>query len=119
LALFAGDIFDFNPAAQEYDWVLLSGALNEPLHDNGEYLRRCLPRLYASARKGLAFNLLNANYPWPKKDLYHLQPWSPDEILQQLKKLSDHLHYREDYLDNDVSYFVWRSPPDPQLTLKK
>lgn len=119
LQLFAGDIFDFNPDEQAYDWVLLSGALNEPLGDNGEYLRRCLPRLYSSAAKGLAFNLLNANYPWPEKDLYHLQPWKPEEILQQLEKLSDHLHYREDYLENDVSYFVWRSPREQEHALSK
>lgn len=117
LQLFAGDIFDFNPAEQAYDWVLLSGALNEPLDDNGEYLHRCLPRLYASAGKGLAFNLLNADYPWPEKDWYHLQAWPPAEILKQLKTLSTHLSYRDDYLPTDVSYFLWRTPLDQKETI--
>lgn len=108
LKLFVGDIFDFDPAAQGYDWVLLSGALNEPLQDNGDYLRRCIPRLFASARKGIAFNLLNADYPWPEKDLFHLQPYVPEEILQQLRVLSPFVDIRKDYMDTDVSYFVWR-----------
>lgn len=108
LKLFVGDIFDFAPADQAYDWVLLSGALNEPLQDDGDYLRRCLPRLYASARKGLAFNLLNADYPWPEKDLFHLQPYSPADVVQQLEKLSPFVDCRKDYMENDVSFFVWR-----------
>ena len=31
------DIFEFDPPAQSYDYVLLSGALNEEMDDGGEY----------------------------------------------------------------------------------
>lgn len=108
LAIATGDIFDFNPHAQSYDWVLMSGALNEPLQDNGDYLRRCLPRFYDSARKGVAFNLLNADYPWSERALFHLQPYHPAEIVKQVQALSDHYAVRDGYLETDVSYFIWR-----------
>lgn len=108
LRLFTGDIFDFAAPDQSFDWVLLSGALNEPLEDEGDYLRRCLPQLYACARKGFAFNLLNADYPWPEKDLFHLQPYPPDDILLQLRTLSPYVDIRKDYMETDVSYFAWR-----------
>ena len=31
LTFFQGDLFDLDPPEKSYDWVLLSGALNEPL----------------------------------------------------------------------------------------
>lgn len=108
LAIVAGDIFDFNPDAQSYDWVLMSGALNEPLADNGDYLRRCLVRFYDSARKGVAFNLLNADYPWSERERFHLQAYHPAEIIKQLQALSGCNAVRDDYLETDVSYFIWR-----------
>jgi len=37
---FCGDIFDFSPAENSFDYVLLSGALNEELEDNGEYAKK-------------------------------------------------------------------------------
>ncbi len=108
LSLFQGDLLDFNPPEKSYDWVLLSGALNEPLQDEGAYLRAMLPRLYSTCRKGLAFNLLNDDYEWTERERYTLQACKPDEIMAQLNTLSPHAMVRIDYLDVDASYFVWR-----------
>lgn len=107
LTLFAGDIFDLNPADGEYDWVLLSGALNEPLKDNGDYLKRVLPRLFRAAGKGLAFNLLDARYNWTERELCTLQPYDPDEVVVQLSELTAKVEMRDDYLENDVTFFAW------------
>lgn len=108
LDLYCGDLFDFNPADQAYDWVILSGALNEPLQDEAAYLREILPRLFAACRKGIAFNLLNAAYDWQAQQLYTLQPYVIDEVMAILQGLSPYRVYRDDYLASDVSYFVWR-----------
>ncbi len=108
LSLFQGDLFDFDPPEKSYDWVLLSGALNEPLQDKGAYLRAILPRLYSTCRKGLAFNLLNDDYDWTEQERFMLQAWKPDEIMAQLNTLSEHTLMRADYLNTDASYFVWR-----------
>jgi SAM-dependent methyltransferase len=111
LNLFCGDFFDFNPTEKSYDWILLSGALNEPLKDNGEYLKKILPKLFQTCRKGLAFNLLNGDFDWPAKDTYILQAYKPAEVLAELKPLSEFIEFRNDYLPTDVSYFVWRENP--------
>lgn len=104
----AGDLFDFDPATKSYDWVLLSGSLNEPLKDNGDYVRAMIPRLYESCRKGLAFNLLDANYDWSEQQLYSLQPYLPSEVMKQLETLSKYTQLRTNYLDNDATYYAWR-----------
>ena len=109
LSLVVGDLFDLDPPAESYDWVLLSGALNEPLGDNGEYMARCITRMYQVARKGIAFNLLNADYGWSEQQLYQLQPYSPADVIKLLQKLSTDVCSRDDYLETDVSYFVWKS----------
>jgi len=109
LQLSQGDLFDFDPPQKSYDWVLLSGALNEPLEDNGVYLQAMLPRLYSTCRKGLAFNLLNDDYAWTERERYMLQAYKPADIMAQLNALSRHTELRVDYLDVDASYFAWRS----------
>lgn len=108
LKLFQGDLLSFNPPKQSYDWGLLSGALNEPLHDDGEYLHAMLPRLYATCRKGIAFNLLNDEYEWTEQERYTLQAYKPTDIMAQLNALSQFTMLRKDYLEVDASYFVWR-----------
>jgi len=105
-----GDLFDFDPKPQAYDWVMLSGALNEPLQDSGEYLQAILPRLYQTCRKGLALNLLNADYAWAPGQLYTLQPYCPDDVMALLSTLSPYTRLRLDYLPLDASYFIWRDP---------
>lgn len=108
LQLFQGELFDFDPAEKSYDWVLLSGALNEPLKDDGAYVREILPRLYATCGKGLAFNLLNGDHAWTERETYSLHAYKPEEIMAQINMLSPHSKLRTDYLQTDASYFVWR-----------
>lgn len=108
LTLFQGELFDFDPPQQSYDWVILSGAMNEPLKDDGAYVREMLPRLYACCCKGLAFNLLNGDYPWTEREQYTLQAYKPDMIMQEIDKLSAYTGVRTDYLETDASFFVWR-----------
>lgn len=108
LKLFQGELFDLNPPEQSYDWVILSGAMNEPLKDDGIYVKEMLPRLYATCRKGLAFNLLNGDYPWTEREQYTLQAYKPDMILKEITKLTPYNRCRTDYLETDASFFLWR-----------
>jgi len=108
LKLLQGDLFDVDLPEKSYDWVFLSGALNEQLNDDGAYVRAMLPRLYSSCRKGLVFNLLSDEYEWSEQALYSLQPYNPVEIMELLNRFSALTHCRADYMDVDVSYFVWK-----------
>ncbi|MDH3325551.1 MAG: class I SAM-dependent methyltransferase [Gammaproteobacteria bacterium] len=108
LTFFEGDLFDFDPPEKSYDWVLLSGALNEPLQDDGEYLESIISRLYLCCRKGLAFNLLNDDYEWSARERYTLQAFKPESVMQQLNVFSGCTVVRTDYMDVDASFFAWR-----------
>jgi SAM-dependent methyltransferase len=109
LKLMEGDIFDLNPAPASYDFVLLSGALNENLNDDGAYARRVIARMVEASRRGVALNLLNANHQWTA-GRWNLQSFDPAEMLAYCQDLSSHCEYRDDYLDNDFSVFLHTEP---------
>jgi SAM-dependent methyltransferase len=106
LKLAEGDIFDFDPAPKQYDFVFLSGALNENLNDQGEYARKVIARMVETCRRGVALNLLNANHEWTA-GRWNLQSFVPSEMLTYCRTLSPHCELRDDYLDNDFSVFLY------------
>ena len=105
---FCGDLFDLKPAPQSYDYVLLSGALNEAMDDGGNYARQVIETMYQTCRKGMAFNLLNANNKQITNS-WSLQSFLPDEILAFCQQLGGNCQLRDDYLDNDFSVFISRA----------
>lgn len=107
IRLLEGDLFEFNPPAQSYDYVLLSGALNEAFNDEGEYARSIIERMFKTCRKGVAFNLLNRENDWvaSRPDL---QSFFPEEMRQYCRALSDKVQLRSDYLDNDLTIYLLR-----------
>lgn len=106
-AFVAGDIFDFDVEAQSFDWVVLSGTLNWQLNDGGDYARRVIARMYELCRKGVAFNMLNANY-WKGRSLLELTAFDPDEVLRFCKEIAPDSSCRTDYLDNDFTVYMRR-----------
>ncbi len=101
-----GDLFDMDFADQSFDWVVLSGALNEQLHDDGAYARRVIARMLLLCRKGVAFNLLDARY----LQAHDLQSHMPEEMLDWCRSLCPHCTLRDDYLDNDFTIYMRRLP---------
>lgn len=105
--LHEGDIFDFDPSPQSHDWVLLSGALNSNLDDQGAYARRVIRRMYAACRKGIAFNLLDARHE-RTANCWDLQSFVPTDVGALVGRLSPCWKIRDDYLENDFTVVVWR-----------
>jgi SAM-dependent methyltransferase len=103
----SGDIFEFDPPAQSYDYVLLSGALNEEMDDGGDYARQVIRRMYQTCRKGLAFNLLDARDS-SVAGRFDLQCFQPEEILNYCRSLGGECSLRDDYLDNDFTLLIIR-----------
>jgi SAM-dependent methyltransferase len=104
---FSGDLFDLDPTANSYDLVLLSGALNEALDDDGRYARAVIKRIYDTSRRGVACNLLNAENGWiaSRRDL---QSFHPAEIRNYCNHFSRHTLLRSDYLENDFTLYLFR-----------
>jgi len=103
--LFVGELFDGNFKALSYDWVLLSGALNEPYNDKGKYTKKIIKEMYRLCRQGVAFNLLNANVV----NAFDLQSFQPDEILKYCQGISPKCTLRTDYLDNDFTVHMHKT----------
>jgi hypothetical protein len=107
--LVCGDIFDLESDSGSFDWVLLSGALNEALMDEGRYARSVIDRMFQLARKGVAFNLLDARHRFMFS--FGLQRFDPEQILAYCRSLSAHCELRDDYLDNDFTIWMYKQEP--------
>ena len=91
-------------AEQSFDWVTLSGALNEQLHDEGAYARRSIERMYALCRKGVAFNLLDARH----LNAHDLQSHQPATMLAYCMSLCPNCESHDGYLKNDFTIYMRR-----------
>lgn len=104
-----GDIFDLGPADNRYDFVLLSGALNEvvdePPAEPGDYARAVIRRMYRAARHGVAFNLLDARHAWTaaRPDL---QSFLPQAVLDHCRSFADEVRLVDGYLENDFTIYL-------------
>jgi len=102
LDLFVGELKDGNFKARSFDWILLSGALNEPYSDKGKYTRKTIKEMYRLCRHGVAFNLLNEH----AVKAYDLQSFEPEAVLEYCETLSANCELRTDYLDNDFTIYM-------------
>jgi trans-aconitate methyltransferase len=98
---FTGDLFDLETTHQ-FDWVVLSGALNEQLHDDSAYAYRVIRRMYQLCRKGVAFNMLDARHI-KAHDLHSQQP---ETMLKFCQTLSKHVSLYDTYLENDFTIYM-------------
>ncbi|MES0371287.1 MAG: class I SAM-dependent methyltransferase [Mariprofundaceae bacterium] len=99
-----GDLFDMEFSEKSFDWVILSGALNELLHDDGDYARRTITKMFQLCRKGVAFNLLDARHFKP----HDLQTHLPEEMLAFCHDLTSDCMLRDEYLKNDFTIYMRR-----------
>jgi len=92
-----------------FDWVILSGALNEQLGDEGAYARRIIKLMWSRCRKGVAFNLLDGRHA-PTRSCWDLQSHNPSEIRDFVAGLTPNHRLVEGYLDNDFTVYLLREP---------
>ncbi len=103
--LFANELKKSGFKMLSFDWVLLSGALNEPYADKGKYARQSIKEMYRLCRKGVAFNLLNAKVV----QAHDLQSFEPEDMLAFCQGLSPKCRLRDDYLDNDFTIYMFKA----------
>lgn len=102
--LIEGDLFDMNFHDQSFDWVILSGALNEQLYDEGVYAYKVIDRMFKLCRKGVAFNLLDARH----LIAHDLQSHDPERVLEFCQSLTPDCGICDDYLKNDFTIYMRR-----------
>ncbi|ATX81787.1 Methyltransferase domain-containing protein [Mariprofundus ferrinatatus] len=102
--LFCGELTDFEFSPGTFDWVILSGALNEQLHDDGAYARRIIAMMYGLCRKGVAFNMLDARHI----KAHDLQSVDPIQMFDYCKNIASDAELHDGYLANDFSIYMYR-----------
>lgn len=110
-----GDLFDFDPQPQQFDFVLLSGSLNEVVETElegthqfkGNYAKAVIRKMYDSCKVGVAFNLLDARNAWVASR-HDLQSFFPAEIEAYCKTFAHNVSWQGGYLDNDFTVFLYR-----------
>jgi len=98
----AGDLFDMTFAGESFDWVILSGALNEQLHDDSAYAFRVIKRMFSLCRKGVAFNLLDARH----LVAHDLHSQTPEHVLAFCRGMCPSCVLHDEYLNNDFSIYM-------------
>jgi len=102
--LLCGELADFDFKSGSFDWVILSGAMNEQLHDGGSYARRMIAAMYDLCRKGVAFNMLDARH----LRAHDLQSVDPYQMLDYCTALCPDVELHDDYLANDFTIYMVR-----------
>jgi len=102
--LLCGELFDFHFEPQSFDWLILSGAMNEQLHDNGDYARKMIQVMYTLCRQGLAFNMLDARHI----KAHDLQSVDPFEMVKYCQSLCANVELIDGYLANDFTIYMRR-----------
>lgn len=105
LDLQCGELFDFDWPKACFDWVILSGTLNWNLHDDGDYARRVIERMFDLCSQGTAFNMLNAQY-CERALLGEMVAFDPVQILSYCMAITPECHLRTDYLANDFTIYM-------------
>ena len=107
LDLREGELFELDPSPESFDWVVLSGALNDELRDGGDHARRLILRMWEACSQGIAFNLLDARHR-PTAECWSLQSFQPMEMRDFVVGFAPRVELRDDYLENDFTVLAWR-----------
>ncbi|MDX1795562.1 MAG: class I SAM-dependent methyltransferase [Hydrogenovibrio sp.] len=111
LDLREGELFDFNYEDEAFDFVLLSGALNEVVDETGNYAKSVIQEMYRICRKGVAFNLLNARDAWTH-NRPDLQSFDSEQVRQYCEGFCRSVEVVDDYLENDFTVYLQKEADD-------
>ncbi|MBC8494314.1 MAG: class I SAM-dependent methyltransferase [Candidatus Thioglobus sp.] len=105
--LSTNDIFSLNPAKNSIDYVMLSGALNYVLNDAENNAKKTIEKMFATCRKGIAFNLLDSDDQW-SNSRNDLQTYHKQEVVSWIEKITPNYQLIDNYLDNDFTLLAWK-----------
>ncbi|WP_019555972.1 class I SAM-dependent methyltransferase [Thiomicrorhabdus arctica] len=117
LNVLEGELSDFDYVTEQFDYVMLSGALNEVVeteveglaNQQGRYARSVIARMYQLCRYGVAFNLLDRRFAWHETRT-DLQSFYPQEIMEYCHSFANQVTLVEGYLENDFTVYLHKPP---------
>lgn len=110
-----GELVDFNYSENQFDYVFLSGALNEVVEtelegnaqQQGAYAKSVIFEMYRICKQGVAFNLLDKRHSWVASRT-DLQAFTPVEIVGFCKGFASQVRLVEGYLENDFTVHLYK-----------
>lgn len=100
-----GELSDFDFTENQFDLVMLSGALNEPFDGAEPYAKQVIQQAYRIARLGFAFNLLDNRCEEVAKS-YNLQGYAPEEMVDFCQGFAERVGPVHGYLPNDFTLYL-------------
>ena len=106
------DIIDDDIGLPTFDYVVMNGVFTAKcdlsFEDMLDYFQRLVRRVFANARKGLAFNVMSKQVDWERDDLFHV----PFDLLASFltREVSRHFVFRHDYGLYEYTTYVYRDP---------
>lgn len=104
------DALSFPDMLPACDYAILNGVLTEKqeltFDTMWDYAQRLLRVVFASARRGMAFNLMSKHVDWERDDLFHV----PFDLLADFLKqnISRHFTFRADYGLYEFTTYIYR-----------
>jgi SAM-dependent methyltransferase len=95
---------------QKYDYIVANGVFTEKreltFDEMFEYFKNMITKLFNSAEKGIAFNVMSKQVDWERDDLFHL----PLDVLAWFvtKNLTRNFIIRNDYGLYEYSVYIYR-----------
>lgn len=96
---------DMSSLDEDYDYILVSGAFNFTVADSKEYYFAMIKHLFAYARSGLSFNMLDAT-AHPTNETYIA--YDIDEVTRYCKTLTDNVKVISGYLPQDFTVYMYK-----------
>ena len=116
LSYYDVDVLDDDAGLPDFDYIVMNGvftlrsALSVPAMM--AYFEALVTRVWAHARRGIAFNVMSRYVEWERDDLFHM----PMETLAAFlsRGLSRHFVLRHDYGLFEYTAYVYRDPIDTE-----
>jgi cyclopropane fatty-acyl-phospholipid synthase-like methyltransferase len=93
-----------------FDYIVMNGVFTEKRELSFDamfaYLKRLLPKVFARARHGLAFNVMSKHVDWERDDLFHLPFDALAAFLRE--EITRHFAFRSDYGLFEYTAYLYR-----------
>ena len=106
---FCVDLLEENASLPVFDYVVLNGVFTEKrdlsFDEMFAYFKRLLPRVFAHASIGIAFNVMSKHVDWEREDLFHLPFDTLAAFLKQ--EVARNFVFRNDYGLYEYTAYVY------------
>lgn len=105
------DVLDNDASLPDFDYIIMNGLFTSKCELSFDemfaYFNEIVPKVFAKAQKGIAFNVMSKHVDWERNDLFHL----PFDLLATFLtgSVSRHFVFRNDYGLYEYTTYVYKT----------